>query len=384
MNNRKPLQLLTHSRQDTWKTCRRKHYYAYDLGMRPIHDARALRMGSAFDDGVSTLGRGESTDAACEAVNSHYAKIPDHFDPFDWLMERETILRLVCAYAWRWSTSGIVNVGTQTAFQIPLVNPATGAATPIFDLAGKIDGIVRLEDGRLAVKETKTCSEDISPHSEYWRRLRMDHQISLYIHAARQMGYTVDTVLYDVVRKPSIAPTDVPELDSAGLKIVVDEHGERVRNVKGGTWRQTADKEKGYVVKSRLMTTQEWGDKLTADIVERPEFYFARMEIPRLDQDIADYQSEIWEIQLSIRDAQRTGRHYRTVNRNTCPYCPYFDLCSTNAKVSKDRPPEGFVFLDNPHPELNGERFHVNATSTAATNTAPGESVKTSDPASAT
>lgn len=344
-------ELLTHSRQQTFKECRKRHEFAYELGLRPIYDARALRMGSAFDEGVSSLGRGESTDSACEHVNARYAEIPDHFDPFDWLMERETILRLVCAYAWRWQSSGIVNVGTQTTFRIPLINPATGAETPIWDLAGKIDGIVKLEDGRLAVKETKTCSEDISPHSDYWRRLRMDHQISLYIHAARKMGYAVDTVLYDVVRKPTIQPTEIAELDAAGMKIVVDEHGERVYNAKGKTPRQTADKEKGYTLKSRLMTTQEWGEKLTADIVSRPDYYFARVEIPRLNQDVEEYQSEIWDIQLSIREAQRTGRHYRTVGKH-CVFCPYFDLCCSGAKVVPDRPPEGFVFLSFPHPEL--------------------------------
>jgi len=366
-------ELLTHSRQDCFKTCRRKHFYAYILAMRPVYDSRALRMGSAFDDGISALGKGESIDAACSAVDRHYSEMPEHFEPFDWLMERETIMRLVCAYQWRWSNSPLENVGTQTAFQLPLVNPATGHETPIWNLAGKIDGIVRLEDGRLAVKETKTCSEDISPNAPYWRRLRMDHQISLYIHAARQLGYAVDTVLYDVIRKPTIEPTPVACVDAEGFKIVIDQYGERVRNNNGkGAWRQTGDKEKGYELQTRLMTTAEWGEKLTADIVSRPDYYFARVEIPRLDQDVSEYQSELWDIQLAIREAQRSGRHYRTVSRNTCPYCPYFDLCSTNAKVSKDRPPEGFEFLDNPHPEL--ECLNVSTTSTATPCATPATS----------
>jgi hypothetical protein len=92
----------------------------------------------------------------------------------------------VCGYQWRWAGARLEVVATEQAFRVPLVNPATGKATPTFELAGKIDGIVRLEDGRLAVKESKTCSEDLGADSDYWRRLRIDHQITLYMLAARR------------------------------------------------------------------------------------------------------------------------------------------------------------------------------------------------------
>lgn len=352
-----------------FKDCRRKHEFTYELGLRPVTDSRALRMGSAFHDGIAALGRGESTEAACQAAGGHYEDMPDAFDLFDWLMERETVLRFVCAYEWRWANMRLEYVAVEGAFQLPLVNPATGKATPSFDLAGKIDGIVRLEDGRLAVKESKFLGEDVGQGAPLWRRLRMDQQISLYIHAARQAGYAVDTVLYDVARKPSIEPTPVPLLDSDGFKVVLDQYGERVRNANGKAFRQTSDKEKGYELQTRPMTTLEWGTKLTDDICSRPDFYFARVEIPRLDQDVAAYQAEVWDIQLEIREAQRTGRHYRTVGRS-CQFCPYFDLCSTNSRVIPGRPPEGFEFVTDLHPELERKRQDDRADSTPASETA--------------
>lgn len=359
--NGKQPQLITHSRQACFKECRRKHWYSYELGLRRIEDARALRMGSAFHDGIDALGQGLGVGEACSRVRQHYQTIPEYIDQIEWDYECETIMRLVCAYDWRWASMRLEYLACELAFQLPLLNPATGARTPIFERAGKIDGIVKLEDGRLAVKETKTVSEDLGPDASLWRRLRMDQQISGYISAARDLGYAVDTVLYDIVRKPSISPTPMPIVDADGIKIVLDANGERVRNA-NKTWRQTGDKEKGFELQTRPMSSTEWGQKLTDDICSRPDYYFARVEIPRLDQDIAEYQQELWEIQLTMREAQRMGRHYRTVHRNTCGFCEYFDTCSTNQRIDRTSPPVGFQFVDDIHPELgrkeasNGQR----------------------------
>jgi hypothetical protein len=230
------------------------------------------------------------------------------------------------------------------------LNPKTKAAAKVFRLAGKIDGIVRLEDGRLAVKESKLLGDDIGPDADLWRRLRIDHQISMYVTAARRLGYHCEAVLYDVTRKPTIKPGQVPILDALGAKVVINQFGDRVKTDRG-EWRQTGDKERGYVLQARRMTPEEWGEKLNEDIGQRPEFYFARVEVPRLDQDLDEYQSELWEIQQTIRDAQRTGRWFRTVNKDTCSWCSVFGLCTEGWKPG-DPLPEGFERVENVHPEL--------------------------------
>ncbi len=368
------IELLTHSRQDTFKSCRKKHQFSYEIGLRPVEDARALRMGSAYHDGLESLGSGASIEHACSRIYAAYARGgPEWMTPYEWDIERETLLRLLCAYEWRWIESGVTNIEAEFSFKMPLVNPATGRTTPSFLLAGKIDGIVRLEDDRQAVKESKLLGEDIGPDAHLWRRLRIDSQISLYMHAARAKGFPVETVLYDVTRKPAIAPEQVPILDGDGIKIVLDRAGERVRTKDGKKWRQTADKDEGYVLQSRPMTVAEWGQKLTDDICSRPAFYFARMEVARLDADIAEYQSEIWDIQQTIRDAQKSGKWYRTVGRG-CQFCPYFDLCATGTPIDPTYPPPGFEIVYNVNPEL-GDTNDVNSTSSA---TAEAESATAS------
>lgn len=357
-------ELLTHSRQDCFKTCRRKHHFAYELGLRRIDDAKALRMGGAFHEGIEQLGKGEPLEAACQAVRSKYSKPPIFIDSYEWLIELETVLRLICAYQWKWESSQLEHIAVELQFELPLINPETKKKTPNWNLAGKMDGIVKLEDGRLAVKESKLLGDDISQDSDLWRRLRIDHQISLYMLAARALGYPVETVLYDVARKPMIAPTAVPVLDELGAKIVLSEFGNRVKTERG-QWRQTGDKEKGYTLQTRPMTTEEWGEKLTADICERPDFYFARVEVARLDQDLAEYQEELWDIQQTIREAQLKNRWYRTVNKQTCSYCPYFQICA-NASELGTVAPEGFEFVYDKNPEL-GRNENGNSSTTETT-----------------
>lgn len=366
MATREILVPLTHSRMDCFKTCRKRHWFTYELGIRRTEDAKALRMGSAYHAALEALAKSNSIDDACQAVYETYAAL-EPFDQWEADIERETVLRLVCGYLWRWEECGLTFLAAEQEFALPLVNPETGRSTPNWRLAGKIDGIVKLEDGRLAVLETKLLSEDLSPDSQLWRRLRVDHQISLYVLAARRLGYAVDCVMYNVASKPTIRPSAVPILDELGAKIVLDARGERVRTEKG-CWRQTGDKEKGYTLQTRQMDSTEWGQKLAADIAERPEFYFARVEVPRLDGDLQLFEEEIWDIQRVIRDAQLKDRWYKTCNRNTCSWCPVFDLCTTGWQAS-DSLPEGYVRVENVNPELG--RTNVNRNAPEETTTQP-------------
>jgi hypothetical protein len=100
------------------------------------------------------------------------------------------------------------------------------------------------------------------------------------------------------------------------------------------------------------MTPIEWWEKLTSDMAARPEWYFARREIARLDSDIEEMRAECWEIQQSLRAAQRRRRWYKTVSRDTCPFCPYFGLCGSRYDPA-DGAPEGFIRTDRIHPELD-------------------------------
>lgn len=345
MNN-----LLTNSCIYSFKACRRRCWFAYECGIRSITDAKALRMGTAGHAALEALARGLLIDTAHATVLREYRECPEQIEQYDWQIECQTMLTLIGGYHWHWGDA-LKYETVEIQFRLPLRNPATGRSTPNFDIAGKIDGLPHLEDGRLAVIEHKFLSDSLDSDSDLWRILERDPQITLYLYAARELGYPVETILYDVVRKPTIKPTDVPILDDDGLKIVLDADGDRVLT-KQNKPRQTGDKEKGWTLQSRPMTPAEWGEKLNADIGARPEYYFARHEIPRLDNDIAEYLEELWQLQKIIRDAQLKNRWYRTASKDTCPWCAYQGICSNGFDPQVDALPEGFVRLEFSHPEL--------------------------------
>lgn len=355
--------LLTASRMQCFKTCPRLHYYRYELGLRPVESAKPLRMGAAIHLGIDSRARGKSTDAAIWDAIAGYEVVPAWAKEDDklaeWLVERETVARLLAAYFWWWERAEVADalrvarvIESEGMFQMPIRNPDTGRATPRFLNAGKRDGLVELGDARMAVREAKSAGEDIGPDSVYWKRLKIDAQISNYYITAEDQGRPVATVLYDVIRKPTISPRQIPLLDKEGLKVVTDvATGERVM-LANGKPRQSADVSKGWTLEHRRETDAEFGERLTADIAERPAFYFQRREIPRLADDLKEYREELWQIQSAIADAQRNGRWFR--NTGACMIhgrdCEFLDVCGR--RLEPGEVPEGFKRVNDIHPEL--------------------------------
>lgn len=371
------MQLITNSRAETFKTCRKRHQYAYEFAIRPVMDGKALRMGTVWHASQEQLSNTGEVSAGVDAIRAAYRNCPETIEPYDWRIEEETLIRLLCGYAWRWSEDVLTHVAVEESFELPLTNPETGAASRIFNLAGKIDGIIQLEDGRGAVLERKLLGDNIGPDSDLWHRLRFDSQISLYVIAARELRHDVATVLYDVCRKPTIKPKEVPYLDKEGRKIVLDRNGIRQFR-KNGEPIISSNTEKGWILQTHMMTVEEWGEALNGDIASRPDYYYTRTEVPRLDNELDECRAELWDLQQTLRDAQRGNRWYRTCNRNTCPFCPYAGPCLSGFDPRSDPLPEGFEFVTNIHPEL-GEPLDANNIPTTNESTATATAEASAD-----
>jgi len=342
--------VLTHSAMATARRCLRQHYYRYELRLRSQREATALRIGGAVHLGLERWSRGTPADDAILQATSGYAVCPAWADAHEWAVERGTVANLLAGYFWRYQGDPLEYIEVEKVWNMPLVNPETGRASRTYELAGKRDGLVRTPDGRLFVLERKTTGEDIGPESDYWLRLRCDPQISLYILSARHDGHDVAGVVYDVVRKPSIRPRQIPVLDESGLKTVLDDAtGERVRN-RDGKPRQSAGP--GMTLATRTETPAEYGARLLADIEERPDFYFQRREVPRLEDDLEEFRLECWQQAKLLSDCRRWGRWFRNVGRSTCPFCEYANLCLQSITVEPGVSPAGFEIVEDVHPEL--------------------------------
>lgn len=325
-------QLLTHSRLSTYRTCPRQDYYRYVLGIRHKTKAQPLRMGGAFALGKELWRKGyEPVDAVAEAVSGYSDTPPDFVTPEEWQVEAETVATLLAGYFWRYADERIEVILSEPTFRMALLNPETGFPSRTFALAGRIDGIVRLADGRLAILEDKLAGQSIDS-DDYWQRLRMDGQISMYMLGARYLGYDVETIIYDVSRKPTI----------------------RLRQKE---------------------TPSQYGDRLFEDIGQRPDYYYQRREIPRLESDLQAFLGELWQQARQMAEAQNRAAKldrpeyawYRNVAWNTCKYCEYAGPCLDGVRFDPEEPPSGFVKVE-PHEELersvedNGENELSTAT----------------------
>lgn len=323
--------LLTHSRITCWLTCRHKHHIEYELGMRR-EMSPALRMGDIWHDARHVLNMTGDALTANERIVARYYQVlnpelqaqdGERYDRF--LLEREILRRLLQGWVHRWKDEPREVVESELAFDQPLRNPKTNRASRIWRSAGKIDAIIKLPGKGLALEELKTTSESIAPDSKYWKALRLDAQISRYMLAALRFGYPVETVMYDVVHKPGTRPK---------------------------------------MVNKKRETVLEYSQRLAVDIAERPEFYFARVEVPRLRGDIEAMRTELWQIGQDMREAERKRRRY--LSSEACigkKYtCEHLDACSNHTDLVNQTPDGYHRLTTSLHPELEP----TNATEAAA------------------
>jgi len=386
------VQSLSYSRMRLGRECWRRHYYSYELGIEAIRDAAPLRMGSAVHLGCECWNKGAEPAEAKEVALTSYREVPAGMDAYRWRCEGEIVGAMLDGYFWRYEGERLEYLAVETSFELPLINPKTNAKSRTFHLRGRIDGIVRM-GAQMLVLERKTASGDISPASDYWLRLRMDQQVSLYVYAARRVGWPCTGALYDVLRKPGSKPARIPTRDSDGLKVVVDDQtGARVMIGADQKPRQTAGKgmtlspdldEAGLKVvtddatgervmigagpKPRqsagdgmtMLTVAEepeaYGARLLADIGDRPDWYFARREVARLDQDLEEFAVEAWEHAQVLRWRQRLGMWGRNVGMFTCNRCEFKNLCLNGLEVDPENPPSGFRKRLHVKGEENGE-----------------------------
>lgn len=330
--------LLTHSRMRCFQLCRRKYLYQYVYGFRR-EPGEALRMGAMVHQALHWLNCKTDIDAVIQGITRNYQPMIDLAETVEYAeaieLEAERCRRLIEGYVRLWDGSDIKIVESEELFEFPLVNPRTGRKNRNYRLAGRIDGICRTYEDRLMVLEHKTTGDSLDSDSSFWTASRIDTQITLYMLAARHLGFNVQGVVYDVIRKPSIAP-----------KLIGKGNGRNRESV------------------------AEYGERLAADLGERPHFYFQRREIPRFDSELAELQEEAWQVAKDIHQADKRSQHYRNSAACAAMYpCEFLDICANRVNLLADPLPTGFTRIDYLHPELL-ERDNDDSTTTGETDTA--------------
>lgn len=360
------MNFLTASRMKTFQTCPRAHFYRYELGMRPVGpEPKALSLGTAIHHGLEAwwtawmlAGGFDALRCAMAAFLAAMESAADA-DPFE-IARGEAML---AAYdtAWSRDTAGIEVLGVELAFNRPLVNPANGQQADTWMLAGKIDALAQLCDGRVAIVEHKTRTGDASAGSDYRRALTLDPQISLYFHGVQSLSVEADTCLYDILRKPTQKPAvATPPEDLEYTK-------EKSRACRECSKKNAVippphiDPEIGAIcVDGRIITeaprlkasqrlvaetVEEYRARLTDVIAAAPESFLLRAEIVRPGDEADGHLWNAWHTVRAIeghRAAVRQTGSVRAVPQHpgACfshgSPCAYLPICEGIARADDD------------------------------------------------
>lgn len=304
---------LTNSRMRSARSCQRRHELEWIRGYRPAEDAEALRFGTLSHVGQQAwweaaqahLPQEEWLARGLEAMRAHPS------DAFD-LARAEAML---IGYHERWKDEPYEVLGVEVSFDAPLLNPDTGAASKTWMLGGTIDAIVRdTRDGRVLVVEHKTSAADITQGSDYWKRLRMDGQVSVYFEGGRSMGLDVAGCLYDVLGKPGLKPLKATPRESRKYK------------ADGSLYANQRDADE---------TPEAYRQRCLEAIAAEPGAYFQRGEVVRLEEEMRQAMRDVWQLAVQLRDSIRAMSFPRNVD--SCVQwggtCPFFAACSGEASL---------------------------------------------------
>lgn len=277
---------ISHSGLRYVRNCLRQYRHAYISLRVPARVAPALSFGRAWDEALEAWHQAKgNAEAKLLAAAPRTACIQDP-------AMRGKAEAMLVGYSAQWGDDEVELVGTQVSFTVPIVHPETGETHPEYDFTGVIDAIWR-KRGRLLGVESKTSSEDISPGSTFWQRvMTLDPQISMYDLGAKAAGFELDGIIYDVAAKPN-------------LRLGVKESAEQFR------------------------------DRCALAIQARPELFFQRRELVRLEHEAKAYQQDLWDYACILSEAERLDRFPRNPDR--CRQfgraCEYIGVCTGEASI---------------------------------------------------
>lgn len=210
------------SKYQTLRTCPRLFYWEHVLYMQRVRQEGARDFGKLYHLGLEAwwreAGKGDAPwvdpDASLLAALRAIAEGAKHVetDRYDQAMAEA----MMVGYHARWFPIEyeLVGKGVEEWFEIPMRDP-DGREVKGWTRVGKTDAFVQFADQtRPKLVEHKHTTQDVSPGSDYWSKLAIDLQPSMYVDAAVAAGYDVVAVLYDVSKKPKVTPQrETPEAE---------------------------------------------------------------------------------------------------------------------------------------------------------------------------
>ena len=302
--------VTTYSMWSMFRNCRKAVEWRYIQELVPLERDKNLRFGALIHECLELWHRKRDLEFVLDHIDRRCAaRAQDEDQKRDWHLATA----MMRAYAARYAEEEFEVIALEHVFEGPILNPATGAASRSFRLAGKVDGIVRCGQ-EYFILEHKTASQ---LDSDYLERLWTDFQITLYAHYVEQtMGLPITGILYNVLVKARLQQSKgetEEEFETRRAELLA-------KSKTGRTTARRREPEPDEDFQRRL------GEKYTDPAM----FHRERLYLSRERFDIL--RAEVWELTQAFLDARRRGVFYQNTSFcfNYQRPCPYFALCRSN------------------------------------------------------
>jgi hypothetical protein len=293
-----------------FRNCRKAVEWRYLDQLVPIQRDRNLHFGSLIHECLQIWHQRRDLAEVLAAIDRLCPnRLQDENQRRDWHLAKA----MMTAYATRYAAEELEVVGLEKNFEGPIINPATGAASRSFMLAGKVDGIVRI-GGEHFILEHKTAAQ---VDGDYLEKLWTDFQITIYAHYIEQtMGIPITGILYNVLVKAKL---------QQGKGESEEEFQERRADL-------LARSKTGKTTAKRKLpeSDDEYQARLAEKYTDTAMFHREMLYLSRDRFDIL--RSELWELTQAFLDARRRGVFYQNTAFcfNYQRPCAYFALCRSN------------------------------------------------------
>ena len=273
--SRRAMLEISNNSTSIFRSCPKKYYFHYVLGLTPFKKSSSLTLGSiihsAFDMYYNKFSVDEVTSYLVNTANEVIANAsPEEAE--DLAIMKYTLLGMWLNYPK--DLSIFTDIKPEMEFALKFANGVR--------LVLKIDGLV-VKDDKMWIRELKTSGLSFP---QFEQRCRTSSQSSLYTFALRRLGYPVEGMIYDYIKKPQLRKNMSEDKDQFGY---------------------------------RIMTNYK----------ERPDYYFNRLFSYRSDDDLLLFEEDLMSCARSIKRCIRTGEWWR--NMDSCwsfnSLCPYTPIC---------------------------------------------------------
>jgi PD-(D/E)XK nuclease superfamily len=300
----------TYSMWSLFRNCRKAVDWRYLQQLVPLQRDHNLHFGSLIHECLLAWHQRRDLTEVLALIGQ---KCPNRISDEGQRRDCHLATAMMTAYAARYAAEDFEVIALEKAFEAPIINPATGAASRSFTLAGKVDGIVRIA-GDYFVLEHKTASQI---DGDYLERLWTDFQITLYAHYIEQtVGIPITGILYNVLVKAKLQQGKGETEEEFQAR-----RAELLAKSKTG---KTAAKRK------QPESDDEFQERLAEKYADPAMFHREMLYLSRDRFDVL--RSELWELTQAFLEARRRGVFYQNTAFcfNYQRPCAYFALCRSN------------------------------------------------------